>query len=219
MQRPSRPFESLDWYREASRREYRSGNALHKSIRWLKSSRCFAFHVGLFALGITIALAINVAHSPGELWVDRLATGWALVLLVHAAAVALIFAVGLLGTSEQRLPVYVPQYGSEADPPQQSAPVQSAWPAPPPRVEPTPPTAPVAATENQVRSALRRPHIRPRPHVTNWPTSSTPEGSETASWREASPAAWLKRKRTPSVATPSPDVSPTSIPEQEPHGE
>lgn len=217
MQRPSRPFESLDWYREASRREYRSGNAVHKAIRWLKSSRCFAFHVGLFALGITIALAVNVARSPGTLWVDRLAVSWALVLLVHAAALALIFAFGLLGTSEQRLPVYVPQYGPAPDPVSEPASTETVWPAPPPRVESAPQEQPANQPQNQVRAAIRRPHIRPRPHVTNWPTASTAaEGGETSSWREASPAAWLKRKRTPSTPAATPDVSPSAVPEQQP---
>ena len=219
MQRPSRPFESLDWYREASRREYRSGNAVHKAIRWLKSSRCFAFHVGLFALGITISLAVNVARSPGSLWVDRLAISWALVLLVHAGALALIFAVGLLGTSEQRLPVYVPQFGPVQNPAPDSASAEPVWPAPPPRVETAPQSTSTSVTENQVRTAARRPHIRPRPLVTNWPTSTAAENGETASWREASPTAWLKRKRTPSPPTPTPDVAPPSTTDQVPHSD
>ena len=197
MQRPARPFESLDWYREASRREYRSGNAAHEALRWLKSSRCFAFHVGMFALGITIALAINVARDPGSIWVDKLALGWSLLLLVHAAVVALIFAIGLLGTSEQRLPVYVPQFGAAPEAPASATPTQPAWPSPPPREETT--TAeevPTGAPPTASRSATWRSQMKPRPHVTSWPTASRPADGETASWREASPAAWLKRKRS-----------------------
>jgi hypothetical protein len=218
MQRPARPFESLDWYREASRRENRSGNAAHKAMRWLKSSRCFAFHVGMFALGVTIALAVNVAREPGSIWVDKLALGWSLLLLVHAAVVALIFAIGLLGTSEQRLPVYVPQYRPTSETPPVATPSQPAWPAPPPREETTPEEeVPTGAPPVTSRTTNWRSQMRPKPHVTNWPAPSRPADGETASWREASPAAWLKRKRSNPETSPRPTVSAAPPDEKEPN--
>jgi hypothetical protein len=226
MQPPTRPFESLDWFREASRREYRSGNAGHQALRWLRSSRCFAFHIGLFALGVTVALAINVARTPGSIWVDRMAMAWILLLVIHAVVVSLIFAVGLLGTNEERLPKYVPRIPAEATSGSRPAaahaePVQ--WPAPPPREEEpsqnaaTPPAGTTPPQPGWSQWAEQEP-TRPEggwPTATSGSTRSRSHANETASWREASPAAWLRRKRTqietPPITPPPAQAKPPPV--------
>jgi hypothetical protein len=222
VQSPSRPFESLDWFREANRREYRSGNAGYQALRWLMSSRCFAFHIGLFALGTTLALAVNVAREPAHIWVDGMALAWALLLVIHAVVVSLIFAIGLLGTSEERLPVYVPQYGP--GPTTRPAPTAQAqapeWPTPPSRAaSPAPrqaqpqPARPVTASQPSGTGQWAQPPSTP-PEA-GWPTATMARGSETASWREASPAAWLRRKRDRPVTPDTPNRSQDGTPADE----
>jgi hypothetical protein len=230
MQPPTRPFESLDWFREASRREHRSGNAGHQALRWLRSSRCFAFHIGLFALGVTVALAVNVARTPGSIWVDRMAMAWILLLVIHAVIVSLIFAVGLLGTNEERLPKYVPRIPAEATAGSRPAtahaePVQ--WPAPPPREEatssdaapsPAGETSPQAGWSQWAGEEPRRPEGG-WPSATSGATRSRTSPNETASWREASPAAWLRRKRNQIETTPITPPPAQAVPPVVAHGE
>lgn len=220
MQSPSRPFESLDWFREASRREYRAGSPLRQALRWLKSSRCFAFHIGLFALGLTIALAINVARTPDEIWADRLAFAWILLLVIHAVVVSLIFAVGLLGSNEEELPIYMPPGSSRfgqpgTNPaPAPAAPAAPAWPAPPPPrtgTEPATETAPPVTTPQPAPGWGRRDQASAA--ATSWGSTTPAPSGETASWREATPAAWLRRRRpdaTGITTPPAPTATSTT---------
>lgn len=222
MQRPARPFESLEWYREASRREARPRGFVNRTIQWLRSFRFLAFHVGLFALGITIALAINVARTPGTIWVDRMALSWVLLLVVHAAIIALLFAIGLLGTSEQRLPVYVPQNDRTTPRPvDQDAPGYD-WPAPPPRPAETSngsdtPGAsdPNAEAPSESSDGESPTSVRPRTSPGGWPGSTPTQatGADVASWREVSPSAWIRRKRSDSDEAPSTDETPPTTSE------
>lgn len=213
MQRSStRKLESLDWYREDTSRTSRSSGIVPRLLRWLRSARFLAFHIGVFALGITIALAINVARAPGDLWVDRLALSWVLLLVVHAAIVVLVFTIGLLGTSEERLPVYVPQSNPTNPPPTQPKTVDYAWPEAPPRQSPATPqpanttasTSPPAnsGSAESTSVAASTPSVRrPVDAANNWPGAAPDSGTDMASWREVSPAAWLRRKRNPDDAS------------------
>lgn len=222
MQRPARPFESLEWYREASRRDSRPRGFVNQTIQWLRGARFLAFHVGLFALGITIALAINVARTPGSLWVDRMALSWVLLLIVHAAIIVLLFAIGLLGTSEQRLPVYAPQNGPPTPPPTQQAASGYAWPDPPPRTaattdDPNPATDDDSQTTVVSESAAPQgaTTVRPKTSPGGWPGSAQSQavGDDVASWREVSPSAWIRRKRSGSEESPNVDSPPRTTSE------
>jgi hypothetical protein len=214
MQAPTRPFESLEWFREASTGDYRPRGPWRNALRWLKSSRCFAFHIGLFALGITIALAINVARSPGDIWADRLAIGWAILLVLHAGIVLMIWTAGLLTGNGNRAPVYPgtvlrPRQLQPVTPTpaaqQPTAATATEWPAPPP--EPAP--APEAWTAPEPKPSAWSPWGQPATPPGDWSTETgsdtstgadpaapvDPRQSEPASWREASPGAWLGRRR------------------------
>ncbi|MEJ7839367.1 MAG: hypothetical protein WKF81_11150 [Thermomicrobiales bacterium] len=207
MQRSStRQLESLDWYRDATRRGSRSSGAVQQILRWLRSARFLAFHIGVFALGVTIALAINVARAPGDLWVDRLALSWVLLLVVHAAIIVLVFTIGLLGTSAERLPIYVPQNNASNPPATEPKTTEYAWPEAPPRPSPATPqpaTTTVSrstAADTQSAGSSSGPTTtssvrRPVEAASNWPGAAPDSGSDMASWREVSPAAWLRRKR------------------------
>jgi hypothetical protein len=215
MQAPTRPFESLEWFREASTGDYRPRGPWRNALRWLRSSRCFAFHIGLFALGITIALALNVARSPGDIWVDRLAIGWAILLVIHAGTVLMIWATGLLTGNGNRAPVYPGtvlrprQLPPVAPPPAApTSPMTSTatdWPAPPPEAAPVPETWATPAAQPSAWSPWGQQAAAPGewspPAESGTGTGQVPPApadsrqSEPASWREASPGAWLGRRR------------------------
>jgi hypothetical protein len=216
MQAPTRPFESLEWFREASTGDYRPRGPWRNALRWLRSSRCFAFHIGLFALGITIALALNVARSPGDIWVDRLAIGWAILLVIHAGIVLMIWATGLLTGNGNRAPVYPgtvlrPRQLPPVAPPPTAAQASTAtatdWPAPPPEVAPVPEAWAAPAAKPSAWSPWGQQASTPGEWSTTTGTGTDTEPvqgppapadsrqSEPASWREASPGAWLGRRR------------------------
>jgi hypothetical protein len=215
MQVPTRPFESLEWFRDASSGEVRPRGPLRNALRWLKSSRCFAFHIGLFALGITIALAINAARNPADIWVDRLAIGWAILLVIHAGIVLLIWAIGLL-TGNDPAPVYpgpvlrprelqatvhrepppAPAAAPEPDP-------VTAWPAPPPPA----PASPQSPPAPQDWSPWGQPvtgtdWTTAPPAPTTPPAASISDAEITTSWDATSPDAWLGRRRKIRDASP-----------------
>jgi|GEM_PF-6916680 len=229
MQAPTRPFESLEWFRDASAGSPRPRGPVHNALRWLKSARCFAFHIGMFALGITIALAINAARHPGDIWVDRLAIGWAILLVIHAGIALLLWAIGLL-TGNDPAPVYP---GPVLRPRELQA---NAW-APPPAAPAAPASTVTPSTEAVPDLATAWPAPPPpapespspaSPSTTDWspwgqpvtddgwttgasapaPTPPAPADaaeSGTASWDEVNPGAWLGRRRNTLRRSAEPD--------------
>jgi hypothetical protein len=225
MQVPTRPFESLEWFRDASRGEIRPRGPLRNALRWLKSSRCFAFHIGLFALGITIALAVNVARNPGDIWVDRLAIGWAILLVIHAGAALLVWAIGLL-TGNEPAPVYpgpvfrprelqatVPRpMPQPAAPPAAGVPdPATAWPAPPPPTPASPQSPPATPDWSPWGQPVTGTDWTTAPAAPVTPAAApTGEEESTASWDATTPDAWLGRRRR--IRDESAETADTPVP-------
>jgi hypothetical protein len=186
MQGPLRPFESLDWYREAQR-------GRDEEHPWLSLARSFdavRLHISLFALGSVLLLAVDLLRSPEHVRADTWVAVWGLLVIMHAVAAGIVtLTMQLMAGDELRpasevrwdpmrtwtLPapateVYGPPVVTEAGPP-----VPEQAPATPPQPQP------------------------PAPTVSGWrapvPEAAEPAAGERASWQEASVAAWLARHR------------------------
>lgn len=98
MSTPVQPLTSLDWYRQAldeSANRRRNG-----WLRWFRGLSFLLFHVSLYAISIVLLFAVDLIRSPGSLWIVNLALAWAVLIVVHAAIVGLIWAIGLLQEDE-----------------------------------------------------------------------------------------------------------------------
>ncbi len=80
MQGPQRPFESLDWYREAQG----GRDDEHPWLTRLRSFSAVQAHVSLFALGSVLLLAMNLIRSPGDVRADTWIAIWGLIVIMHA---------------------------------------------------------------------------------------------------------------------------------------
>lgn len=100
-----RPFESLEWYRAAVRADERDPPGI---MSWLKGIGFLSAHISVFAVGIVALLIINLLRSPQDLWVDRAGAAWAMLLTIHAVAIGLVWAIGLLGKDDHQALQIVP---------------------------------------------------------------------------------------------------------------
>lgn len=64
--------------------------------RWSAGSGLLTFHVSLFLSGIVVLFLVNLATSPADLWVERVAWLWLVLLVIHALTVLLVQLVALL---------------------------------------------------------------------------------------------------------------------------
>jgi hypothetical protein len=177
MQEPLRPFESLDWYREAQ--QGRDGE--HP---WLSRARSFSavrVHINLFALGSVVLLAINLLRTPENVRADTWVVVWALLLLMHAVAAIIVSLLMQLIAGDDALR---PASEVRWDP-------MRTWTLSAPAPDAQGPVIPVVEKE----PAAEPP---PAPAASGWrdaePEVITPAPGERASWREAAAAAWLARR-------------------------
>ena len=98
MSTPVQSLTSLDWYRQAL--DESANGRRSPWIRWFRGLSFLLFHVSLYAISIVLLFAIDLIRSPGSLWIDKVALAWAVLIVVHAAIVGLIWAIGLLKEDE-----------------------------------------------------------------------------------------------------------------------
>lgn len=93
---PTRPFESLEWYTQASRDPEQPA-----LLRWLGGIGFLSLHISVFALGMMLLFAWNLLRDPANLWVVRVLWAWLLLIIVHLAVVGLVFALRLLRDDDE----------------------------------------------------------------------------------------------------------------------
>ncbi|CAA9558311.1 MAG: hypothetical protein AVDCRST_MAG87-1370 [uncultured Thermomicrobiales bacterium] len=97
---PTRPFESLDWYRQASRSGSGSLGAGGRFLDWARGIGFLSLHVSMLALGSVAMFVVNLLRSPERIWVDRAIPIWTLIVIIHAVLVGLLWAIGQLNRED-----------------------------------------------------------------------------------------------------------------------
>jgi hypothetical protein len=229
MQGPQRPFESLDWYREAQG----GRDDEHPWLTRLRSFSAVQAHISLFALGSVLLLAMNLVRSPCDVRADTWIAIWGLIVIMHAVVTGIASLVMQLVAGDDELR---PTSEVRWDP-------MRTWqlPAAPPG---TPVVGPIPVMEQAppppAVESVREDHTAPAPEPaagpsapSSWgifePREPAPASGERASWMEAAPAAWLARRHKtgqdeqapePHAAPDAPaseDGSDGSTPDREPH--
>jgi len=89
---PVRPFESLEWYREAARNNFRDDDPRGGLAGWASGFGMLHAHIGLFAAGIVAMLLINLIRTPESIWAGRWIMAWTVLVLIHAVAIGILWA-------------------------------------------------------------------------------------------------------------------------------
>lgn len=197
---PGRSFESLDWYREAVGSNRIAAWSPARLGAWFRGAEFLIAHISVFAVGIVALIIVNFLRSPTDLWVDRVGAAWALLIIIHGAALALIRAIEFLEKEESEEVQAVPHPEWRQAPaswpqtvtmiPRDGADPQgaSSFPAPnPQRPAPAPLQQPARPAGGD----------QPEPLPPGWsawgqPVEPSPQPDEPkASWKEA--ATWLAR--------------------------
>ncbi|MBA2246896.1 MAG: hypothetical protein H0W23_02115 [Chloroflexia bacterium] len=97
---PTRPFESLDWYRQASRSGSGGLGSGARLLDWARGIGFLTLHVSIYALGIVTMFVLNLLRSPDRIWVDRAIPIWTLIVIIHAVLVGLLWAIGQLNRED-----------------------------------------------------------------------------------------------------------------------
>ena len=94
-----------------SHAERAPGRPSPKGIAWVPTSASWwggfgflRFHCGLFLIGVPLLFLVNLILAPQRLWIDRFGLAWLALLVVHAAIVGIIRAVGVLREDAQPAP-------------------------------------------------------------------------------------------------------------------
>lgn len=98
MSTPMQSLTSLDWYRQALDESAHGRRVTW--VRWFRGLSFLLFHISLYAISIVLLFAIDLIRSPASLWIHNVAFAWAALIVVHAAIVGLIWAIGLLTEDE-----------------------------------------------------------------------------------------------------------------------
>jgi hypothetical protein len=176
-QPPSRPFESLAWYRDAARNGFRDEQPEKPFLAWLQGFGLLQAHISVYALGIVALYSINLVRDPGDSWAERWILAWTVLVLIHAVVVGLLWALKQWNADEPDEPLLMTR-----------RPMGPAWAMPP-------------AEQANAREASFRVNEPSQDPVeaapwSDWngelPGPEIPE-SERASWSEAAAAAWLDR--------------------------
>jgi len=177
---PHRPFESLEWYRDAVRNDFRDNGQEGSFGRWARGFGMLHAHMCFFAALAVFLFLINIARSPEHIWADKWIMAWTVLILIHAVGVGIVWALGQWS-------------GDAADEPLQMA--YSARPAQAPMIE-------WGAGETQdAEFRATAPATTPDaagPSWSGWNAApeSAPADTERVSWKQASAAAWLDRGDT-----------------------
>jgi len=176
-QPPSRPFESLTWYRDAVRNGFRD-DARPTWSRWATGWGMLRTHLNIFAFGMVLMYALNLFFDADANWASWWIVAWIALIGIHAIVVTMLWVLRQWNDDAPDEPLFVPT---------SSAATLWNFPEPP------------AVQEEEYRS-----NFSPRTSESTWNPWQTPEPppdvpeSERASWSEASAAAWRTRTPAPS---------------------
>lgn len=218
-----RPFESLEWYRDATRS---SSGGHARFLDWARGIGFLSVHVSVYALGTVAMFVVNLLRAPDAIWVDRATPIWTLIVVIHAGVVGLLWAIGQLDREDDE-PIRIVTDLSwrqaktwPGDGPVGAAPEALVTVAAPPLV-PHPPQDRVVGlqTTQQFRpasspSAGQSRVGAPASRETKWsgwesesPQRIAPDDPNRASWQEAAAAAWRDRAQSGSTAEGEPPKS------------
>ncbi len=201
----------------SSRRPRQSADREHLR-RWSAGAGLLTFHVSVFLSGVVVLFLVNLATSPADLWVERVAWLWLVLLVIHALTVLLVQLVALLRGEDtgvswfgaSRSSTHAPARDCWATPPtaltaRATAPGGNGtapfvnWPEPADDAPEPEPALPVAGTWSEWLPAS----TETDGGVSAWsngdyvpthvPLPSAPL-SDRASWEEAGVGAWLSRR-------------------------
>ncbi len=199
---PARPLESLEWYREAVRNNFRDDDPARGFSGWASGLGVLHAHVSVFAVGIVILLGVNLLRSPGDIWAGRWIMAWTVLLVLHAVVIGFLWAMrqwnsdapdeALLMASPtvRRQP---PAHGWGLDDDAQDVDFRVAHGARPANDLPPGPVQPTGWAGWNADGVDDLDEVQP--------------ASERASWREASAAAWLDRSRPATGPDREPDAT------------
>jgi hypothetical protein len=185
---PYRPFESLEWYREAARNNFRDDEGRSALSRWASGTGMLHAHFSLFAASIVAMLAINLLRTPDSIWADKWIMAWTVLFLIHAVAIGIVWAIRQWNSDAPDEALQMTQMA-----PWQQSPM-FAW------TEPMTTEAQdvdFRASESENTDPTSAAEAPLGPGWMGWNAESAeeedpPEGNR-ASWKEASAAAWLDR--------------------------
>nr|MBA2277298.1 hypothetical protein [Chloroflexia bacterium] len=176
--------------------------------RWAAGSGFLTLHISVFLSATVVLFMVNLATAPADLWADNVFWPWAVLLVIHGLAVALVLLIGLLrgdasglvpaatsaGTEHDTRPAalaatinpeHAPQWSSAtAQTPGEAAPLADpalAMVTPPLSDETWPGREPPPTPDNGADAASADPE-------------ETSEHGERVSWEEAGIGAWLTRR-------------------------
>jgi hypothetical protein len=199
---PQRPFESLEWYRQAARRGFAEDE---RGIDIVQAVTGFTFlraHVSVYAVTIVTLAVINLLRTPEDIWADRAIMAWTVLLLIHAVGTGTIWAVRQWNADDLEEPLRV-------DPSAWRQSAMFAWGAPG-AAAPEPQDVPYRVTDGQKDDEEETQVVSTWNDWARAAATPPPPPGERASWSEASAAAWLERR---SQATPPPVSPPRGEPE------
>lgn len=178
---PTRPFESLEWYRDAARHNFQDRRPAGLA-GWAKGIRMLHAHVSVFALAAVILILVNLLLSPETFWADTWILAWTVLLLIHAIAIGFVWALQQWSSDDPDEAVQMPPMPQPAR-------------RPPANWHPGPDPVQDAEFKSSDPS-------QPGPPWTGWNAEApgeTQEPGERASWRVAAAAAWLDRGDQPTT--------------------
>jgi hypothetical protein len=189
-QHPTRPFESLDWYRDAARHNFQSRQSPGFSS-WAQGLGMLHAHISVFAVGSVALCLLNAIRTPDSFWVGRWIVAWMVLVLIHGVVTGFIWAIRQWDSDDVDEPVWLIRRDPEV------IPAPESW----------------ARVGDDVQDAeFRDAHDRAAAQGPAWSgwnatgndtNTPTPSGERT-SWRVAAAAAWLERDTPASSPTQTP---------------
>jgi hypothetical protein len=159
-------------------------------LDWFKGGGFLVFHIDLFLLGIAALVLVNIARSPGHIWVGGVFWRWGLLLVIHGMVTLLIWLISML-LSEERpgAGTYEAEWSAvprDANrPPVVVEPVDADTASAPWASSPEPSTSKRAPADGW-RAAPEA------PPADEWHTGF----EQRTSWSETTASAWLARRRS-----------------------
>jgi hypothetical protein len=176
-QPPSRPFESLAWYRDAARNGFQDDDRPSWS-RWASGWGMLRAHLSVFAFGMVILYALNLFFDANATWAGWWILAWMALIGIHAIVVTMLWVLREWNDDAPDEALFVP-------------------------VRATPGTWSLPHDQPVVTEADYRPNSSGATPESTWNPWQTPDpapevpDSERASWSEASAAAWRTRAPRP----------------------
>lgn len=180
-QQPHRPFESLEWYREAVRNNFRDDEPRGRLAEWARGFGMLHAHLCVYAVISVLLLLLNLLRSPEHIWADKWIMAWTVLILIHAVGVGIVWAIALWNadTPDEALLMTAPPA-----PPRSAIDEWGSDLAQDVEFRASDPTAEIRAPEDASLA------------WTGWNADAeagTAPAPDRVSWKQASAAAWLER--------------------------